>query len=149
MNQALQDQQEDAKNPLPHSEDDGAERGCAGAKPSDDAPAGYLQNRAAQRERGAGLARPDARPGKCQEGCGNSCSFDQGPFATRDHGMTRAWNFVPAETCSPTTSDHTCASQKTSIDANSLPVKVRSCAPTSNVAPTTDATRNEPYTAAP
>lgn len=42
MNQALQDQQEDAKNPLPHSEDDGAERGCAGAKPSDDAPAGYL-----------------------------------------------------------------------------------------------------------
>jgi hypothetical protein len=68
MNQALQDQQEDAKDPLPHSEDDGAERGCAGAKPSDDAPAGYLQNRAAQRERGAGLARPDARPGKCQEG---------------------------------------------------------------------------------
>lgn len=85
MNQALQDQQEDAKNPLPHSEDDGAERGCAGAKPSDDAPAGYLQNRAAQRERGAGLARPDARPGKCQEGCGNNCSFDQRPFATRDH----------------------------------------------------------------
>ena len=61
------------------------ERGCAGAKPSDDAPAGYLQNRAAQRERGAGLARPDARPGKCQEGCGNNCSFDQRPFATRDH----------------------------------------------------------------
>jgi hypothetical protein len=85
MNQALQDQQEDAKNPLPHSEDDGAERGCAGAKPSDDAPAGYLQNRAAQRERGAGLARPDARPGKCQNGCGNSCSLDQRPLATRDH----------------------------------------------------------------
>ena len=49
MNQPLQDEQEDAKNSLPHSKDDGAERGCAGAKPSDDAPAGYLQNRAAQR----------------------------------------------------------------------------------------------------
>jgi hypothetical protein len=53
MNQALQDQQEDAKHTLPRAEDAGAERGCAGAKPSDDAPGGYLQNRAAQRERGA------------------------------------------------------------------------------------------------
>jgi hypothetical protein len=63
--------------------------------------------------------------------------------STRGHsrraitGMTRAWNLVPAETCSPTTSDHTCASQKTSIDTNPLPVKVRASAPASNVAPTT------------
>ena len=62
--------------------------------------------------------------------------------------MTRAWNLVPAETRSPTTSDHTCASHKTSIDTNVLPVKVRASAPASNVAPTTDATRNDPYTAA-
>ena len=81
MNQPLQDQQEDAKNPLPHSEDDGAERGCAGAKPSDDAPAGYLQNRAAQRERGATRRSPRQVPG----GLWEQLRFDQRPFATRDH----------------------------------------------------------------
>jgi hypothetical protein len=148
MNQALQDQEEDAKDPLPHSEDDGAERGCAGAKPSDDAPAGYLQNRAAQRERGAGLARPDARPGKCQEGYGNSGSLDQRPLATRDYRYDpsvepRRGGDVLANHPRP----H--VRKPEDIDANALPVKVRASAPASDVAPTTDATRNEPYTAAP
>jgi hypothetical protein len=82
MNQALQDQQEDAKNPLPHSEDDGAGRGCAGAKPSDDAPAGYLQIAASQRERGAGLARPDVPPRQVPGGLWEQLQL--GPEATRD-----------------------------------------------------------------
>jgi hypothetical protein len=96
-------------------------------------PAGYLQNRGAQCEHGAGLARPDARPGKCQEGCGNSCSFDQRHSRRAITGMTRAWHLDPAETFPPTTSDHTCASQKTSIDTNVLPLIVRASAPTSTL----------------
>ena len=79
---------------------------------------------------------------------GTAAAWTSGHSRRAITGMTRAWNLVPAEARSPTTSDHTCASHKTSIDTNVLPVKVRASAPASNVAPTTDATRNDPYTAA-
>ena len=84
MNESLEGEQGDTKHPLPRAESDGAERRAAGAKPGDEPPAAYLQNRAAQCERGAGLARPHARPCKRQEHRGNSRGFDQRPFATRD-----------------------------------------------------------------
>jgi hypothetical protein len=82
MDQPLQDQQGNTKHPLPRAEDEGAERGRAGAKPSDDPPAAYLQTRAAQRERGAGLARPDARPGKVSGGLWEELQLR--PAAIRD-----------------------------------------------------------------
>lgn len=84
MNESLEGEQGDTKRGLPRAESDGAERGAAGAEPGDESPAAYLQNRAAQRQRGPGLARPHARPCKRQEDRGNSRGFDQRPFATRD-----------------------------------------------------------------
>jgi hypothetical protein len=53
-------------------------------------------------------------------------------------------NASPAVICSPMTSDHQWASQKTSAEPNALVVMTRASCPASKATPTTDATRNDP-----
>jgi hypothetical protein len=116
VHRPLEQQENDAERAVHGGEEAGAQPRPSGATAGDQCPPHDLKHRCREGEPGARLARPHAGPSQREEERGNDGRFDQWPLATGENENVAMTERLSREIWSPRTSDHQCASQKTSMD---------------------------------
>ncbi len=120
-----------ARTPFPRAQYRGCEPAPSAAPARSDSPPGGLHERCSERERRARRARPRSGPREREQDGRQGSGFDRGHSRHAVRSTWRGPSASPRRIRSPTTSDHTCAAQKTSIDPSSDKVIVRAPAPDS------------------